>query len=243
MYASIYSLCITVLICVAIAAEIWLRGTDGQRIPSTYWTMRSHRSIWPRIRKRHVRQPSVYNRWITDGANDGQRKRLCPTVLWIFVQSSMEGKFQSDWPEQLLTRSLQNFGIVCAFGAGFIFTYLFLTEFNTGSSGDSSSMLFKRGSKPPVLQEAEAEVKNSDVEKPSSSSGSGSSQTEVEEAREAAADAPAMTDIFSWQHLNYTIPVGHKETRKLLDDVSGYVAPGKLTALVGASGAGKVRPF
>lgn len=104
-------------------------------------------------------------------------------------------------------------------------------------------MLFKRGSKPIVLQEAEAEVKGSDVEKPSSTAGSGSSQTEVEQAREAAAEAPAMTDIFSWQHLNYTIPLGHGEHRKLLDDVSGFVAPGKLTALVGSSGAGKVRLF
>lgn len=101
-------------------------------------------------------------------------------------------------------------------------------------------MLFKRGSKAAVIQEAESEVKGADVEKPSSAAGSGSSQTEVEEAREAAAAAPPMTDTFSWQHLNYTIPLGHGETRKLLDDVSGYVAPGKLTALVGSSGAGKV---
>jgi ATP-binding cassette subfamily G (WHITE) protein 2 (SNQ2) len=33
--------------------------------------------------------------------------------------------------------------------------------------------------------------------------------------------------------------------RQLLDDISGYVVPGKLTALMGESGAGKVsrRPF
>lgn len=48
-----------------------------------------------------------------------------------------------------------------------------------------------------------------------------------------------MTDVFSWQHVQYTVPVGHGETRRLLDDVSGYVAPGKLTALMGESGAGK----
>lgn len=53
--------------------------------------------------------------------------------------------------------------------------------------------------------------------------------------------APEMTDLFSWQHLNYVVPVGHGETRQLLNDVSGYVAPGKLTALMGESGAGKVR--
>jgi hypothetical protein len=40
-----------------------------------------------------------------------------------------------------------------------------------------------------------------------------------------------MTDIFSWQNLNYVVPVKDGE-RKLLDNVSGYVVPGKLTALM-----------
>ena len=47
-------------------------------------------------------------------------------------------------------------------------------------------------------------------------------------------------DVFTWQHLQYEIPVGKGQTRRLLDDVSGYVEPGKLTALMGSSGAGKV---
>ncbi|KAJ3538407.1 hypothetical protein NM688_g6524 [Phlebia brevispora] len=48
-----------------------------------------------------------------------------------------------------------------------------------------------------------------------------------------------MTDIFSWQHINYTIPLGGGKHKELLEDVSGYVAPGKLTALMGLTGAGK----
>lgn len=52
--------------------------------------------------------------------------------------------------------------------------------------------------------------------------------------------SPQLTkDIFSWQHLQYTVPVSGGDGRKLLDDVSGFVAPGKLTALMGESGAGK----
>lgn len=49
-----------------------------------------------------------------------------------------------------------------------------------------------------------------------------------------------MTDNFTWQNLRYIVPVGKGQTRQLLDDVSGYVVPGKLTALMGESGAGKV---
>ncbi|KAK7464484.1 ATP-binding cassette transporter snq2 [Stygiomarasmius scandens] len=43
---------------------------------------------------------------------------------------------------------------------------------------------------------------------------------------------------FSWEGLNYTVPVPGGE-RRLLHDVYGYVKPGTLTALMGASGAGK----
>lgn len=42
---------------------------------------------------------------------------------------------------------------------------------------------------------------------------------------------------FTWENLNYTVPVPGG-TRRLLHDVFGYVKPGTLTALMGASGAG-----
>lgn len=51
-----------------------------------------------------------------------------------------------------------------------------------------------------------------------------------------------MTKTFSWRHLNYAVSVSG-DRRLLLDDVSGFVAPGKLTALMGESGAGKVCSF
>ncbi|KDQ63067.1 hypothetical protein JAAARDRAFT_119769 [Jaapia argillacea MUCL 33604] len=43
---------------------------------------------------------------------------------------------------------------------------------------------------------------------------------------------------FTWERLNYHVPVAGG-TRRLLHDVYGYVKPGTLTALMGASGAGK----
>ncbi|KZP09563.1 hypothetical protein FIBSPDRAFT_938432 [Athelia psychrophila] len=51
------------------------------------------------------------------------------------------------------------------------------------------------------------------------------------EVDKALAEARTVTDIFSWQHVQYVDPVGDGEKRRLLDDVSGYVVPGKLTAL------------
>ena len=46
------------------------------------------------------------------------------------------------------------------------------------------------------------------------------------------------TNVFSWRKVRYTIPVKGGGERVLLDDISGYVTPGKLTALMGESGAG-----
>jgi ATP-binding cassette subfamily G (WHITE) protein 2 (SNQ2) len=44
--------------------------------------------------------------------------------------------------------------------------------------------------------------------------------------------------VFTWENLSYTVsvPGGH---RKLLDEVTGWVKPGTLGALMGSSGAGK----
>ncbi|TFK26774.1 ABC-transporter [Coprinopsis marcescibilis] len=42
----------------------------------------------------------------------------------------------------------------------------------------------------------------------------------------------------TWESLNYTVPVPGGQ-RRLLNDIYGYVKPGTLTALMGASGAGK----
>ncbi|KAI9011791.1 ABC-2 type transporter-domain-containing protein [Hyaloraphidium curvatum] len=43
---------------------------------------------------------------------------------------------------------------------------------------------------------------------------------------------------FTWMHLNYFVPV-QKGQRQLLQNVAGYVVPGRMVALMGSSGAGK----
>lgn len=43
---------------------------------------------------------------------------------------------------------------------------------------------------------------------------------------------------FTWEQINYHVPVPGG-TRRLLHDVYGFVKPGTMTALMGASGAGE----
>jgi len=56
---------------------------------------------------------------------------------------------------------------------------------------------------------------------------------------------PFVPVTLSWRHINYTVDIppakrGDKPTkRQLLKDISGFAAPGKMTALMGSSGAGK----
>jgi ATP-binding cassette subfamily G (WHITE) protein 2 (SNQ2) len=99
-------------------------------------------------------------------------------------------------------------------------------------------MLFKRGAKAPVVRETQDKAGVVDEEKgvPDATENmrneSGTSSVDVA--------VPTMSDVFTWRHLEYDVRLGKGETRRLLEDVSGYVAPGKLTALMGESGAGKV---
>jgi ABC-type multidrug transport system ATPase subunit len=51
-------------------------------------------------------------------------------------------------------------------------------------------------------------------------------------------DAISTGTTFSWQHVNYTVPVKGGDLQ-LLNDIGGIVKPGHLTALMGSSGAGK----
>jgi ATP-binding cassette, subfamily G (WHITE), member 2, SNQ2 len=137
--------------------------------------------------------------------------------------------------------STQNFGIVIAFGVGFLCWLLLFSEYNTGVAGGRDITLFKRGTKPAIVEEAEAAVggdeeKEAKANKTSNVADQGAGG---EDTKDALAEQPKMENVFSWDHLKYTVSVSGQK-RVLLDDVSGYVAPGKLTALMGESGAGKV---
>ena len=49
---------------------------------------------------------------------------------------------------------------------------------------------------------------------------------------------PPQKDVFTWRNVVYDIII-KGEPRRLLDNVSGWVKPGTLTALMGVSGASK----
>jgi len=119
---------------------------------------------------------------------------------------------------------------------------LVFTEYNTSMANETFIVRFKRGSRPASTSphkrgKDEESNDNYDEKVDPPQEEQEHSMTKSEKGRPALPDK--IVDIFSWQHINYTVPTDGGDDRQLLSDVSGFVAPGKLTALMGESGAGK----
>ncbi|KKK23081.1 hypothetical protein P175DRAFT_0555133 [Aspergillus ochraceoroseus IBT 24754] len=137
----------------------------------------------------------------------------------VFINANYEYKYRHLW---------RNYGILVAMMIFFNCLYLFATEMRTGTISKAEALLFRPGHAPRRLR--------GDVETPAS--GSVIAVTETEKGTTETLNLPKQTDVLSWKGINYDIPV-HDGTRRLLDDVNGWVKPGTLTALMGVSGAGK----
>ncbi|KAG4429722.1 GTPase-activating protein [Cadophora sp. M221] len=135
----------------------------------------------------------------------------------------------------------RNLGFMFAFMIFFLFVYLAATELNSSTDSKAEVLVFRRGHVPKHMEAAEKAAKN-DEEAPISAAGTGANgkedaALEKEQDGQVAALAP-QTDIFTWKDVCYDIKI-KGEPRRLLDNVSGWVKPGTLTALMGVSGAGK----
>ena len=126
----------------------------------------------------------------------------------------------------------RNFGILLAFLFGFMFIYFFATELNSSTTSTAEALVFRRGHVPKYMQDL-SDKQASDEELGVSDKAAGKSDNE------GNVDAiPPQQDVFTWLNVVYDIEI-KGEPRRLLDNVSGWVRPGTLTALMGTSGAGK----
>ncbi|KAF9242291.1 ABC-2 type transporter-domain-containing protein [Melanogaster broomeanus] len=133
-----------------------------------------------------------------------------------------------------------NLWIVCLFIITLLAFMLTVSEFNTSSVFDTTMTLFKQGSRVEVItQRAPSPVDEEKVVETEAADSRNAAPATRDVSEKPALEESAATDIFTWKHIQYVVPIAGGGTRKLLDGVSGYVAPGKLTALMGESGAGK----
>lgn len=127
----------------------------------------------------------------------------------------------------------RNFGILCGLLIAFMAFYFAAVELNSSTASTAEALVFPRGQVPAYL---DPKRKSKDEESANGSSGSGVEQGGAKNPKEVAMEP--QRDIFTWKDVVYDIDVKEGK-RRLLDNVSGWVKPGTLTALMGSSGAGK----
>lgn len=135
----------------------------------------------------------------------------------------------------------RNFGIIIGWFILFVALTMLGMEIQKPNKGGSSVTVFKRGEAPKAVEEAiEHAGPPSDVE--SAENNPIPPELKEEEPDQQVQDIAKNTSIFTWRNVNYTIPYKGGQ-RGLLENVNGYVKPGRLTAMMGASGAGSVIPL
>jgi len=139
----------------------------------------------------------------------------------------------------------RNFGILIGFLIFFLFVNAVCTEYKRPMKGGGDHLYFKRGGKPNDEVIISDEQKQGDLESGGTSGNdhiqgnvSKSNSSTSAEAEREVFHGLGSKSVFAWQNLDYVIPY-KGGSRKLLENVQGYVKPGTLTALMGESGAGK----
>lgn len=162
-----------------------------------------------------------------------------------FLMTSYEYENKYKW---------RGFGIGLAYVVFFFIIYLFLCEYNEGAKQKGEILVFpksviKKLRKQGQLNEKKVTtVEASDIEKDSLDPANyttsdkqlleDSSSTADEGSDSAEFGISKSQAIFHWRNLCYDVQI-KKETRRILNQVDGWVKPGTLTALMGSSGAGK----
>ncbi|RGP80689.1 atpase [Fusarium longipes] len=155
---------------------------------------------------------------------------ICSTVGAVAGQRTVSGDaFIETNYRYYYSHVWRNFGILLAFLFAFMFIYFAATELNSKTASKAEVLVFQRGHVPAHLQAGvDRSAMNEELAVPEKD-GEGADTTAVLEPQ---------TDVFTWKDVVYDIEI-KGEPRRLLDNVTGWVKPGTLTALMGVSGAGK----
>jgi len=164
---------------------------------------------------------------------------ICATPGAIAGQTFVNGDlYLSSAYKYTIGHLWRNFGILIAFTIFFFFTYMFATEFNSTTTSTAEVLVFRRGHVPKQILESQKKGEKDEEEVQDDATISLADEARTHILDEEVKILARQTDVFSWKDVSYDIPV-KGGTKRLLDNVSGWVKPGTLTALMGVSGAGK----
>ncbi len=132
----------------------------------------------------------------------------------------------------------RNFGILLGFFVGFMAMYFVAVELNSSTSSTAEVLVFRRGHVPSYMKNLDEKQANDEEAGAPAEKGAERSSSSDEDEKADVNVIPPQKDTFTWRDVSYDIEI-KGEPRRLLDNVSGWVKPGTLTALMGTSGAGK----
>ena len=152
----------------------------------------------------------------------------------------------SDYIQQSFTYTRahlwRDFGFLWAFFIFFVIVTMVGMERMKPNAGGAAVTMFKRGQVPKRIEQT---IETGGREKKDEESGptthvaektiTESGESSERDDEKAMANVAKNETVFTFRNINYEIPY-EKGTRQLLNDVQGFVRPGKLTALMGASG-------
>lgn len=139
----------------------------------------------------------------------------------------------------------RGFGVGMAYAVFFFILYLIICEFNEGAKQKGEILVFPSS----VIRrwKKEGKIKKdgenaNDIEKNIDNSMTDQKMLDDSEDNSNNSDnnvgLTKSEAIFHWRNLCYDVKI-KDETRRILNNVDGWVKPGTLTALMGSSGAGK----
>jgi ATP-binding cassette subfamily G (WHITE) protein 2 (PDR) len=128
----------------------------------------------------------------------------------------------------LSSHKWRNFGIVVALTIAFMVAHLVAITLIASERSKGEVLVFRR----------KAIAKTVKGTRDAESGAVTKVQPDFQSDSEPVSDMNQQTSIFHWKDVCYDVKI-KKETRRILDNVDGWVKPGTLTALMGVSGAGK----
>lgn len=126
----------------------------------------------------------------------------------------------------------RNLGILIGLMCFLCFLYLFAAEYVPSQRSRGEVLIFRRH------QESRAGGKDEESQQPQSVTPKFSDSSYLDRSGEWLGGRETHAATFLWDNLSYDFET-KAGSRRLLDDVEGWVEPGTLTALMGESGAGK----
>lgn len=130
----------------------------------------------------------------------------------------------------------RNFGVVIAFTVLYTLITAVAAENISFAAGGGGALSFKKTRKAKQLVVSE-KAPVDDVEGGNQPSAV-VEPTTIHEGEKSTETLTNSDRVFTWSNVEYTVPYDGGE-KKLLNRISGYVKPGVMVALMGASGAGK----